>query len=506
MSFFVAASPRRKAAAGILIALAAWGLAVGLQSAGLLAPYSLKTLDLFYRLMPLPAASPEVVLITVVQAALDFHKEQGVAWPWPRQLYAPLIQFCQRGGVRAVIFDILYTEASFYGTEDDQHLARAMEASGRVVLPFFLTRDAKEAGAAVEEALASASLPPSGTPPPGLPVYQGVTAPIPPLLKSSAALGNVECSPDPDGIYRRLPLVGLWRGRFLPILSFAAFCRFQDKGEWRFEEGALVRGELRIPVDREGRLLLKFRGPGRSFRRLSAANVIQSEVRLQHGQPPIHHPEELAGKWVLVGLTAPGLFDLKPSPLAPVYPGVELHATLLDNLLKGDFLHEAPFWLGWLWAMILVGGMTLAVLFSSRLWVTLAALGVLSTAHLGMTTLAFWNNRWAEPVTPGLALGFSFAVAAAYSYATEGRPYEERLPVGTEGQVLTVDEADPLRSWPSAVCSPNTCRKRSSVICWSIRNASNWEGNGAGSPCSFRTWSALPACPNISARKKWWAS
>ncbi len=421
MSLFAAHSLRRKAAIGALIALLAWGLTLGLALTGLLTKYVLTTLDHLYRSTPLPPASSQVVVVTLGQPDLDFCQKQGVSWPWPRQLYAPIIEFCQRGGAKAVIFDVLYTEASFYGAEDDQRLAQAMTASGRVVLPFFLTREAKKAGPQTQEVLSRASLPIKGTPPAGLTVYQGMTTPIPALLTAAAALGNVECGHDPDGIYRRLPLVSVCQGHFLPLLSFGAYCHAQAPGEWRFEAGDLVRGDYRVPLDREGRLLLMFRRPDHSFKHLSAANIIQSEERLKNGLAPFYKPEDLAGKWVLVGFTAPGLMDLKPTPLAPVYPGVELHATLLDNLLKGDFLRIAPSWLIWLWALILAGVVTLAVLFSARLWTTLAALALLLALNVGGSLLAFRASWWADPVAPGVALGLAFALATAYSYATEGR-------------------------------------------------------------------------------------
>jgi adenylate cyclase len=421
MGSSAAASPRRKAAAGALIVLMAWGLTLGLSLFGILTKYVLTTLDHLYRATPLPPANSQVVVVTVDQPDLDFFHKQGVSWPWPRQLYAPIIEFCQRGQARAVIFDVLYTEASAYSAEDDQKLAQAMETSGRAVLPFSLTREAKEAEAQTEAVLNRASLPWEGPPPPGLTTYQAMTTPIPPLLKAAAALGNVECGSDPDGIYRRLPLVSSFQDRLLPLLSFAAFCHFEAPGEWRYDAGDLVRGNYRVPLDPEGRLLLKFRGPNRSFTRLSAANVIQSEARLQNNLAPFYKPEDLAGKWVLVGFTAPGLLDLKPTPMAPVYPGVELHATLLDNLLTGDFLRAAPLWLVWLWALMLAAIVTLAVLFSARLWVTLAALALLMAVNVGGSFLVFRAGWWADPVAPGVALALAFILAAAYSYATEGR-------------------------------------------------------------------------------------
>jgi adenylate cyclase len=226
MSSFAAISLGRKAAIGALIALLAWGLTLGLSLTGLLTKYTLATLDLLYRATPLPPASSQVVLATLSQADLDFCQKRGISWPWPRQLYAPIIDFCRRGGARAVIFDVLYTEASFYGGEDDQRLAQAMKASGRVVLPFFLTRENKGSGPQDQEVFDRASLTITGTPPAGLTIYQGMTTPIQPLLEAAATLGNVECGPDPDGIYRRLPLVSVCQGHFLPLLSFGAFCHF----------------------------------------------------------------------------------------------------------------------------------------------------------------------------------------------------------------------------------------------------------------------------------------
>ena len=169
--------------------------------------------------------------------------------------------------------------------------------------------------------------------------------PIPPLLAAARALGNVETSPDVDGVYRRVPLVVPFRGKWLPSLGFAAFHRFENSGPLKFGSGTFIVGTTRIPVDPQGRFLLKFRGPSRSHKRFSAANVIASESRRQHGLPPVYPPQAFAGKWVLVGLTAPGLLDLKACPVASIYPGVEVHATLLDNLLRGDFLRPVPAWL-----------------------------------------------------------------------------------------------------------------------------------------------------------------
>jgi adenylate cyclase len=385
--------------------------------------------------VPLAQASPEVVVVTVDQADLDFFKKQGVVWPWPRQLYAHIIDYCRQAGARAVIFDILFTEASSYGPEDDQRLAQAAAAAGRVVLPFFLSREEKEANPAETVLLDKAGLQIPGPRPRDPTGYRSVVTPVGPLLDGAQALGNVESRPDGDGIYRRVSPVLPFKDRWLPTLGFAAFHRFGNQAPLKFDADGLTLGNLRIPLDGQGNLLLKYRGPSRSHKRFSAANVISSEARVRHQLPPIYPPEAFAGKWVFVGLTAPGLLDLKASPLGGVYPGVEVHATLLDNLLQGDFLRTLPGWALWAWALVLTAAMAAAVLFSPALTVTLAAFFILLSVHLGLAVLAFWTGRWADPVLPGVALTLGFGLATAYSYATEGR--QKRYIRGMFGQYMS---------------------------------------------------------------------
>ncbi len=414
-------TPPPKLGAAALITLAVLLCTFCLDIFGVIAPFRLKTLDLLFRHVPLAKASPEVVVVTVDQPDLDFFKHQGVVWPWPRQLYAHIIEYCKQAGAKAVIFDLLFTEASSYGPEDDNRLAQTAATAGNVALPFFLTREEKGANPQEAALLDKAGLKIPGPRPQEPMVYRSIVTPVGALLDAAGALGNVESSPDADGIYRRVPLVLPFKDRWLPMLPFAAFQRFGRNEPLKFVADGLVVGNLRIPLDERGNLLLKYRGPSRSHRRFSAANVISSEARLRHNLPPIYPPEAFAGKWVLVGLTAPGLLDLKASPMGGVYPGVEVHATLLDNLLQGDFLQTLPGWALWAWALALAAGIAAAVLFSPRLGVTLAAFGLAAVLCLSLSALAFWQGLWNDPVLPGTALALSFGLATAYSYATEGR-------------------------------------------------------------------------------------
>jgi adenylate cyclase len=117
-----------------------------------------------------------------------------------------------------------------------------------------------------------------------------------------------------------------------------------ERGE---EELVLVGRDWtrRIPLDEDGRAVLRFSGPAGSYAHYGAAAVVQSSVLLQQGGVPSIDPASFAGKHVLFGFTAPGLFDLRPSPVGGVYSGVEVQATILDNLLSESFVRPAPLWL-----------------------------------------------------------------------------------------------------------------------------------------------------------------
>ena len=81
--------------------------------------------------------------VVVDQGSLKAAQQQGIHWPWPRQMYAPIVDFCTLSGARAVAFDVLFTEPSSYGVEDDNLLADALKRNGHAFLPISLSREAR---------------------------------------------------------------------------------------------------------------------------------------------------------------------------------------------------------------------------------------------------------------------------------------------------------------------------------------------------------------------------
>ena len=328
------------ALAAALLAFACWRLDIFSRPEGISWDWRMRQVA-----RPLPS-SDAIVIIALDQASLDWmQQEQGLGWPWPREAYSAVVNFCAHAGAASLIMDVLYTEPSTYGPEDDARFGQAVKSFGKVSLPLVL---GNTGGSRHWPDWAAPSLlaPGPGTPPERWPQGQGGTFPIS-VIAAGATLGNAHTASDPDGVYRRVLPFALLDGRLAPNLAFAAFLSEMGPATAEREKQELVLNgkdwTRRIPLDENGRAILRFSGPAGYYAAYSAAAVVQSMVLLQQGKNPSIDPALFAGKHVLFGFTAPGLFDLRPSPMGGVYSGVEVQATILDNLLNRSFVRPAPF-------------------------------------------------------------------------------------------------------------------------------------------------------------------
>ncbi len=289
---------------------------------------------LFSRVEALP-----VVLVAIDQGSIDFYARNfQVTWPWPRSLYGRAIRFLKGAGARLVALDMIFSEASPFEGEDGR-LAAEMAAAGNVALPLFFSERGGAAPAAERFALGA---PPSR---PALPRRDGVQAPAATLLPALAAAGNASDRPDADGVYRRLQQLVVHRGRVFPSFSLA-MATFLRHG---YDAG-------RLPLDRDGTLKVHFYKPA-SFPVYAMDEVIQSQVLLEEGRPPVLDPALFQGKAVIIGATAPGLLDIRPTPLDGRAPGFRLHATALANLLRNETVRRPPPWLLGALLALLLGGL-----------------------------------------------------------------------------------------------------------------------------------------------------
>ena len=261
--------------------------------------------------------------------------------------------------------------------------------------------------------------------------WKGYTGNLPIYLKNAASAGHFNPLIDFDGVSRRVPMILEWEGAYYESLSLAVVRtlfalqsgkfpnvepgyppdRVLSKGysgmEW------LKVGPISIPVDETASALIPYRGNKFSFPYISFADVLKDRVK----------PEQLKGKIALVGTSAPGLQDLRSTPVDSVYPGVEIHANLIAGILDKEIKQKPPFMLGAEVLLLVVGGIALALLIPmlSALWATVAA--VVGFALIVLFNLAIWTQ--ASMVLPlassVLMIAALYTMNMAYGYFVESR-------------------------------------------------------------------------------------
>lgn len=374
-----------------------------------------RTLDLRFKAQPTPP-DPSIIIVTVDGGSLE--RLPWLGWPWPRQLYGDCLGVLRRWGASVVAFDILYDLPSLYGTADDEALGDSAEAFGSAVFAVALQ---KRDGRPIP---ASAIMPVEGSWP-GLDSAWTSTPPFDPILEGAAALGNVSAVPDADGVFRRVGVFTDTPDGPVPSLALAAAWLSAGRPPVSLEPGLLSIGNARIPLDEDYRMILRFRGPTATFRYVPIADLLEAVQAEASGQPSPVDPAIFRGAIVFVGYTAPGLYDLKPTPYSAICPGVEVHANTADNILAGVALRrpgtQAALACALVVALLCAGAFLLG---RSVLLQGAAGLAVLA-AWSGAAFLAFSQNIWLEAVYPLSAGAAALLAGSILSYGNANRQRKE---------------------------------------------------------------------------------
>jgi adenylate cyclase len=434
---------RKRLAAAVITASVFLLLALAYLSGRVFDFLELKTYDLRVRLLaPSTRPSDDIVVVLIDQASIDWaYQERGWSWPWPRKAYAELIDYMRIGGANAIAFDVIFSEPSLYGEDDDEAFIRANRSFDRTVhTVFFATLSGRSSSWPADLESPVFSL--SGFEPilPGFDLLNLLSDedaegrqvlaqfPIEGLMQTAGAVGNITGKADEDGIFRRGRLFTLFDGKAVPGLSAASLLVSGSDTALSYDEKKrhIQWGDYAIPVDKNGASLLRFKGGGMDrYAPYWAMDILKSAEAYAGDKTGINEdeylrPEELAGKYVFFGYYAPGLFDICSTPIESVYPGVGMHITMLDNILQQDFIREIPDWAELLISAAAIIMVVFLVLFSGRISLTIGGNAAILVAIIGLGIGAYAQGYWVPIVAPMTGVIFAFLTATLYSYATEG--------------------------------------------------------------------------------------
>jgi adenylate cyclase len=480
--------------------------------------FELKLYDLRFKSRGVQKPGNEIVIVKIDEESM----EQLGRWPWSRDRWVNLIDNLVEWGAKVIGIDVIFAgieespdnekiarfrdkikqleikdprvleflEAEERNVDADSHLATCIGRSGSVVLGYFFLNSNAE----IKELKENAS---SVFPQPfnvvrlapkrarEIPLWEGLYIrsnidTISAKAKESGGLGFMNVVPDDDGTVRWVPLVMRFQDDIYPSLGLKVLSEYlgdpqppilkvDDYGVRRLQFEETI-----IPTDERGQFLVNYRGWRSVFPSYSFSKVISGDVPR----------EKFQGKIVLIGATAVGLYDARVTPFGREVPGVEIHATVIDNILNRDFILR-PLWIRALNILMIILMALIPGLLIPRLSPSRGA--PLSMGLFAIYAVANWyllvhQGMWINLASPFLAFSGVFVAVTVYQYVTEEREKRKirsafqffvspgvvneilrdpgKLKLGGERKVLTVLFSD-LREFThlSETLSPDTLTK-----------------------------------------------
>lgn len=223
-----------------ILILVTFALSLGLFLSGVLTTFEYKAFDLLSRNLNPDKGPNDIVVVKIDQRSIDALSRENINWPWPRQMYAPLLDYLSQAD--GVLMDIIFTEPSSYGEEDDLLLAEALKKSGNVFLPIFLAGDDRKMEMDELEFMKRNSMPDLLA---TRLSYRSAITNIGNVRTAARGAGNVAIKPDSDGTYRRVPLSFKFHDQTIPNFVVAFLLK---QGKLTVKNGMLVADEKPLPL------------------------------------------------------------------------------------------------------------------------------------------------------------------------------------------------------------------------------------------------------------------
>ena len=438
---------------GCLVTLAAILLftSFGQQKPDMLETLDNRLTDTMFRWRGVVKPAQPIVIVDIDEKSLRTIGQ----WPWPRNTVAKMIRNLGTGGAKVIGMDIVFAEADRTSPKNfvdelqqllqtqlppealaelktkealdhDLVLGKAMAATPSVLGYVFQTQnDGLKNQADMPFPSGATRLAPNSLRYGDISLlraYRAITNVVAVAQGQSEGFFNV--FPDVSGTVRKVPLFMMMDNVPYPSLALEMLrigsgaqettIQVSRQGQIRPRDILGIEvGSTFIPTDERGQLTVNFRGPDHTYPYLSAADILAGKGL-----------DRVQGKYVLIGTSAAGLLDLRATPFSNIYPGVEVHATIIDNILSHDpFTHDIFTEIGITYTLLLVGGLGLSALlaYASPLLGGLGGLLLVVGTLVGNYLFFFSHGQILGLSYPLLTILAIFLVVTLFNYFFEGQ-------------------------------------------------------------------------------------
>lgn len=378
----------------------------------------------------------------IIVVAIDDQSVNKIGrWPWKRTAYTEMFDYMENyGGAKIIAFDSIIT--AYGDKKDDKEFFNKLSKFKKIISGVSFSRDKNYFISDIRDKKEDIfknrfSLKIKDERPQDIinnSEYFGTSYTLKEIMNSVSGLGSVLSSPDKDRVIRKYEPVIYYNNNYYPSLALAIYNKLNPNSEY-----ILYKDSLQIKTKNENNKTVNLRlslennisynyikwhkSPNKSYiypyKTISAWKIINSYNNLKNKKQPLIPKEELKNKIVIVGVTAAALKDIRTTPIASDYAGVNIQATLIDNLLNANSIKKTSKLINILiilTAIILTMfiALTLQVLYSAMLSIILA-LGYFSICIFA----AYPNNYALDPITPILFIFCSLLIGYGYKHYLE---------------------------------------------------------------------------------------
>ena len=375
--------------------------------------------------------SEDIVIVAIDDATYEYILDNYGEWPLPRDTYAKVINYLEQQSPRSIVFDLMFVKSIKSSNGADEMLINSFQKYNNIFTSMNFDNQSEDLRI-----------------PPELPdklslniqnnskidfsqlTFSNCRKILQGIIDATSNIGIINVSRSDDGILRKMPFVVKYKDKFYPQLALKVGLNYLGETQQTFtidKHSDLHIGDRRIYLDKDGSAILNWYGPAGTYTYIPMYQLIKAvngeKTELDY---------DFSNKIVYFGTTAASLFDIKTVPTGKIYPGVEVQATYVNNILDNNFIKKVDR------GYTIVLSLLLALLIASvvtRVNSAFAASMMSLSTYFVYILIAYYamrfENLWLELIYPLIFSIVAFTLAYIVKYLIKSRDFEQQYMLAT---------------------------------------------------------------------------
>ncbi len=352
----------------------------------------------------------DIVIVAIDDASYEYILDHYGEWPLRRDMYAKMVDYIESQQPKTVAFDLMFVKSMKSAISADNSLVDVFKKYDNVYTSMNLDNQPEDLRTAQQLPDKLAISPDSVADNPI--EYSNCRIILQGILDATSHIGMINVSRSDDGVLRKMPLYLKYNNKYYPQLGYLVA---QGSGMMK-----------KVQSDDEASVILNWYGPAETFENIPMYKLLKAADGGETFDYDFHN------KIVYFGATAASLFDIKTVPVDKVYPGVEVQATYVNNLLDGSLIKKCPEYVNLLAGLVLALLTVLAVL---KIQSMPTAFGLSFTIYTVYVLFAYelmrMNYYWIKIVSPVAFAIFAFILAVIIKYLIKSRDFDAQYKLAT---------------------------------------------------------------------------